>query len=261
VKVKIGRDWGFRQVVEAAWKAYVGIGLDSRGRRNSVLMAWASVVGRERAMMEFDNFIASHEGSFERAATTIDFSARSLKKVRKHIASLPSSVPRSPPPTLRRYVLGERLDGDEDRLVEYKEIKGSNPVDAIKNAADEYAVAFLNSSGGRMFWGVRDGDRVVVGVPLAYADRDKIRQIVTNKLSGIKPQIDPTSFRLEFHEVFDGGSPVPDLSVVELVIPESGGSTLFWTEGDETFVMLDGVKKRLQGPQIEAFIRSRNGAG
>ena len=43
-------------------------------------------------------------------------------------------------------------------------------------------VAFLNSEGGRILWGVRNSDRVVVGVRLASDDRDRLRQVVTNKL-------------------------------------------------------------------------------
>jgi len=176
VRVKFARDSTFLQAVDAVWKAYVGIGIESRGLRNSALIAWANVIGRERAVAEFEAFINSHGGSFERAAEVIGFSARSLRKVRKHILSLPPSLAPTPSPTQHRFVLGEQLDADEDRNVQYKEISTANVADAIKNVADEYAVAFLNSGGGRLFWGVRDKDRRVIGVTLLYGDRDKVRE-------------------------------------------------------------------------------------
>jgi hypothetical protein len=256
VRVKIDRGWTFKQAVDAVWMAYRGIGLESKGYRNSALMAWGNVLGRERALSEFDAFIESHGGSFDAAAKVIEFSARSLKKIRKHIASLPSSIAPTPAATRHRFVLDEQLAADEDRIVQYKEITTANVADAIKNVADEYAVAFLNSGGGRLFWGVRDKDRRVVGVKLLYADRDRVRQVVANKLSGIRPHLDPTTFRFEFHPVFDGEMPVP-VWVIELVVPRADGLTVYWTEGDQVFVMLDGVRKRLQGPEIQVLIERK----
>src|ERR1700679_1851674 len=56
------------------------------------------------------------------------------------------------------YAFGDKLPHDESRGVEFKEVRGNNPVSAIVNTADEYAVAFLNADGGRILWGVRDSD-------------------------------------------------------------------------------------------------------
>ncbi len=57
---------------------------------------------------------------------------------------------------------------EETRFFEFKEIKGANPVNSIKNTCDEYVVSFLNSNGGSVFWGIRDNDRIVVGVIVNY---------------------------------------------------------------------------------------------
>ena len=43
---------------------------------------------------------------------------------------------------------------EETRFYEFKEIKGGKPADSITNTADEYAVAFFNREGGRIFWGI-----------------------------------------------------------------------------------------------------------
>ncbi|MBI5350048.1 MAG: ATP-binding protein, partial [Chloroflexi bacterium] len=47
-----------------------------------------------------------------------------------------------------KFILNQTVRFEEDRHHEFKEIKGGNPIDAIKNAADEYVVGFLNSGLG-----------------------------------------------------------------------------------------------------------------
>src|SRR5687767_9680133 len=101
-----------------------------------------------------------------------------------------------------RFVLNEPISEEETRHCEFKEIKGRNPVDTIKNSADEYVVAFLNSEGGRIYWGIRDSDRVVVGVKLSSSQRDEIRRVVGEKLAQIQPPISPTAYRITFHETY-----------------------------------------------------------
>jgi len=85
----------------------------------------------------------------------------------------------------QRFVLNHSVPVEETRHYEFKEIKGSNPVDTIKNTADEYVVAFLNSEGGRIYWGIRDSDRIAVGVNLNYKQRDDLRRVVSEKLAQI----------------------------------------------------------------------------
>jgi len=86
--------------------------------------------------------------------------------------------------------LNKALLQEEDRHHEFKEITSPNPVNSIKNTADEYAVAFLNSEGGTVLWGVRDSDRVVVGVRVAAGERDLLCREVSNKLQSIRPNVD-----------------------------------------------------------------------
>jgi hypothetical protein len=155
-----------------------------------------------------------------------------------------------------RFVFGEPLKIEETREYEFKEVTSIKPYDAIANTADEYAVAFLNSEGGRIFWGVRDRDRVVVGVQLDGQDRDRLRRTVTNKLGAIRPAIDPTLYRLDIHPVShpSGGK---DLFVVELVIPQVRNTQPYFTCGNESFIRLDGVKRKLAGPELTEWIIRR----
>ena len=118
-------------------------------------------------------------------------------------------------PLVRQFKLGEILDADETRHLEFKEVKGANPVGAIKNKADEYAVAFLNTDGGRILWGVEDISGGVVGVRLPAQERDELRSQVMVKLTAIAPFVPALKYRLELHAIANPHD-VPDLCVAEL---------------------------------------------
>lgn len=148
---------------------------------------------------------------------------------------------------------------EENCYYEFKEVKGKNPKDAIKNTADEYAVAFLNSEGGSIYWGVRNTDRIVTGVSLEYEERDEVRRVVNEKLDQIQPAIAPTLFKIPFHPVLDTNSsePINNLYVVELAVPKANTKDLYFTGGNEAFVKTDGGKKKLTGPQLTAEVVKR----
>lgn len=153
-----------------------------------------------------------------------------------------------------RFSLGETLLLEETRHLELKEVKSTNAVRAIVDVADEYAVAFLNSEGGRVLWGIRDADKTVVGVELIPADRDRLRRDITGKLGEVQPQLDPSRFKLTIHPVINGG---PNLVVIELEIPAGQSTKPFYTGSHECFVRADGVKKKLSGQQLTDWILSR----
>ncbi len=157
---------------------------------------------------------------------------------------------------IKSLVLGEPLEIEETREYEFKEVKPQSPLNAIADAAEKYAVAFLNSEGGRIFWGVRGTDRVVVGAKLSYDERDRLRQSITCKLSAIRPAMDPTAFRLEIHSVENTGDS-GELVVVELVVPQVKVSAPFFAGGVDAFVRLDGVTRKLTGPELTEWIVRR----
>lgn len=106
----------------------------------------------------------------------------------EHQARLQKTVTKLKP----GYHLGAQLKKDENLETEYKEVKGNNAVNSIKDIADQYIVAFLNSpqlKQGRILWGVTDTNREVVGVSLNYSQRDDLRRNLVNKLHDIQPTI------------------------------------------------------------------------
>lgn len=156
------------------------------------------------------------------------------------------------------YEFGKTLPLEESRGVELKEVRGNNPVSSIVNTADEYAVAFLNAEGGRVLWGVRDSDGIIVGVPLDRQQRDRLRKSVTDKLHSIQPPIDPIQFELNLHPVKFIETP-GSLYVAELIVPAGESAVPYYTGSNEMFVRLDGVKRKLTGPRLTAWIKSRSG--
>jgi hypothetical protein len=162
------------------------------------------------------------------------------------------------PQLLASFRYGQPSGLEESGNTELKEVNSADPVRAIANTADEYAVAFLNGTGGSIYWGFRDSDTVPVGVRLTQVDRDRLRRAVFDKLNSIQPQIDPTRFEFDLQplanaDAVDGG----DLYVIRLDVPSGDGTDPYFTSGHEAFVRLNGVNKRLTGPQLTNWIRRR----
>jgi hypothetical protein len=158
-----------------------------------------------------------------------------------------------------RFYVNQPIPIEETRHYEFKEVTGKNPISAIVNASDEYAVAFLNSGGGRIFWGVRNADRVAIGVRLDYEQRDRVRRQVWEKLFTIQPATALTHYRVELHPLYDGTEEIHDPCVVELVVPAGDPRSLYLTASSEVFVKTDGGKKKLTLQEILEEDRRRRG--
>jgi hypothetical protein len=249
--------WSFADAIEGAWQSYVGSGIESKGRRNAYLKAWGNVVGRERAVESFDGFVSTN-GGHTQSAQALALNVRTFKELRAYFQRLPSRTAKPVPAASDfRPLLNTPFPAEEDRRCEFKELRGNDPAASIRNNADEYAVSFLNSEGGRILWGIRDEDRVVVGVILSDRQKDEIRRDVANKLHAIRPPIATTSTRITFHPVYDGETILSARYVVELAVPRGDPQTLYFTGGDEAFVRVDGAKHKLRGPAIQAWIMER----
>jgi hypothetical protein len=157
-----------------------------------------------------------------------------------------------------KFVLNQPISIEETRHNEFKEIESTtNPINRIIEQVDEYATAFLNSEGWQILWGIRDRDRTVSGVRLNYKQRDKVRLDVHQKLHAIQPPIAITAFRIELHHVYQGVEVIPDLYVVQLVIPTVSNRSLYYTSSGKAFVRVDGANKELKGLLLQAEILKR----
>ncbi len=248
----IDPEWTFEEAIKGAWASYVGYGLESKGRRNAYLKAWGNVVGRQEALKRFDEFVFK-KGSFQKAADSLRITQRTFKGLRDYFDSLPSREVKPLAKLELTLMANSPFPTDENRNYEFKMVIGSNPARSIQNTADEYAVAFLNSEGGHVLWGVRDVDHMILGIPLDEKQRDEIRRSVIGKIEAIRPHIDLASIRIIFHSLQNKAG----FFVVELTVPQARDNKLHFTGGNETFIRLDGVKQKLQGPAIQEWIMAR----
>jgi hypothetical protein len=256
MKVIVQENWTFIEAVDAAYKAYYGGGLISKSYRNIVIKSWGNLVGRNIAVQELNAFIAQC-GSKKNAAKCLDISLTSLTQIEKFFHALPI-VEKREEPISPQMVINQVLATEESRTCEFKEVFGKNSIKAIANTVDEYAVAFLNSGGGKIIWGIQNVSGIIKGVRLTKDERDELRRAVSQKLFGIQPSIDPTSYRLNLREVYsEGGEAIEDICVIEVEVPYSQNKTLYFTAGNEAFVRVDGVKKKLNGPEIQDWILRR----
>ena len=155
-----------------------------------------------------------------------------------------------------RFIHQQIVPFDETRFCEFKEIKGNNPSNPISKDSDEYAVAYLNREGGRIFWGVRDSDRITVGVKLDDGQRDRVRRIVSEKLGAIQPSI-VGYWQLELHPVYDLQSEIiENLWVIELLVSPPQRKDIYYTGSGALYVKTEGGKKKLIGPAVTEFIRT-----
>ncbi len=162
------------------------------------------------------------------------------------------------------FILGQPMRIEENRYYEFKEAKGTNPIRAIGAVVDQYAVAFLNMDShgiGRIYWGVRDKDRIVVGVKLNYRERDEVRRLVTEKLHHIQPPVAPSAYEVKIHPVHGSGGVVHDMFIVEVKVPSSPSDMLYATGKSEVYVKTDAGKKKLTPLEIQQEILRRHGCG
>jgi hypothetical protein len=164
-------------------------------------------------------------------------------------------------PVIIRYILDTQLQEEEYRQVEFKEIKGKNPIDSIKNVVDEYVVAFLNdytNYKGMIIWGITDIERKIIGVKLDYNQRDTLRRVITEKLSKINPSIPPSSYNVQLQPVYDRGkNQIKDLYIVEVLVETTRSKLLYATAGNEVFIKTDGGKKKLTSMEIQQEVLRR----
>lgn len=166
-------------------------------------------------------------------------------------------------PLEQEFVRGQPVQLEEARQIEFKEIRSEDPVLPIRRNIEIYGAAFLNSEGGRIFWGIRDHDRQVTGISLTYGQRDAIRRAVTDTLSKIYPPVSPNGYRIKFHEVYEGERPLADLYVVEVAIQPPQTNLLYFTSTGEVYVKTEAGKKKLTGVEIhnELIRRLQKGYG
>jgi mRNA interferase MazF len=157
-----------------------------------------------------------------------------------------------------RYKLGQSVDFlEEDIEHEFKEVKGNNPVNAIKSNVGEYITSFLNEHGGIIYYGISD-DKIVKGINLSNKQKDEVRRIVYDAIASISPNLSPDNINLDFKEVYNSENQrLSDYYVLEVQVNNKLDERQIYVYKNEIHLRTNGIKKKLQGYELVDYIRRR----
>jgi hypothetical protein len=247
----IDRKWALQEAFENINLSYPPGGQLSGPQRNRLVETWGLLVGKSRAVYEFEKLIETH-GSMSKACKIVHMSSSTMKSLKAFFESLPDDFEHIEPILKYQFIEGKKVSFEEDLIHEFKEIKGNNPIKSIQNLVDEYVIAFLNSSGGSIFWGITN-QAFVKSVVLDTEQRDNIRKSINSKINNIEPAIDPTKITVFFHNVEDSNNSY----VIEVNVPKSNSVGLYFNTSGNTWVRVNGCKQKLQGVALQEYILKR----
>lgn len=247
----IDRTWNLQSAFNVINEAYRPGGQLSGPQRNRLIETWGQLVGKSRAIEELELLIEQN-GSINKMSKAVQMAPRTIKVLRAFFESLPSELENINSVSKYNFSEGEHCSLEEDLTHEFKEIKGNNPAKSIQNLVDEYILAFLNSSGGSIFWGICDNG-LVKSLKLDITQKDRIRKVINSKVNIIEPSIDPTQIEVTFHKV----SNIENGYVLEVNIPKSNSIGLFFNSSGNTWVRMNGCKQKLQGVALQEYIIQR----
>lgn len=158
------------------------------------------------------------------------------------------------------YRIGDKIPEEECRDTEFKEVKGENPCNSIIKNAEIYIISYLNSQvsdTGTILFGISD-DKIVKGVNLTYADKDKIRREISELIKQAEPYISPDLYTINFKEIVNGNGILKDTYIVEIVVKSCDSELLYCTSRGEVFIKTEGGKTKLTPTQIQREILLRS---
>lgn len=163
-----------------------------------------------------------------------------------------------------KYRFNELVNEEENRNIEFKEVKGNNPCESIISNAEIYIIAYLNSwetGYGVIKWGISDVGRIK-GVKLLKEDRDNIRKKLTERISQVKPYLSQDLVHISFEGIIDDSDLrdlIPEVYIVEIAIEAIKKEELFSTSKGEVYIKTEGGKIKLTSYDIQQELRRRMG--
>mmetsp|Transcript_34638 Transcript_34638/g.67405 ORF Transcript_34638/g.67405 Transcript_34638/m.67405 type:complete len:448 (-) Transcript_34638:271-1614(-) len=166
---------------------------------------------------------------------------------------------------IRPYLVqGENIQMDEDRQTEFKSLVSSNsPERQIGAMCNKYLCAFLNSSGGDIFFGVEDCG-TVAGLLMSQWQRDTARKDVDYHLSRFTPPVEPERYRLAFIKVYQRRTDqelkeITDCFVVRVsAIKPEGKNSCNWYRNskDDSWIRREAGVQRMPESMLHARIEA-----
>mmetsp|Transcript_31923 Transcript_31923/g.77792 ORF Transcript_31923/g.77792 Transcript_31923/m.77792 type:complete len:428 (+) Transcript_31923:105-1388(+) len=151
----------------------------------------------------------------------------------------------------------ENFPQDETRKTEFKSMVNSNaPERSIATVCSKYNCAFLNSSGGKIYFGIED-DGKIFGINLTKYQRDIARKDLDFQMKHYDPPVDPDRYSIAFLKIYQRTCgdlmEVPDQFVVRVTVlgpTEGAGSCNFYKDpSGNPWIRLDGSVAKMD-PQM-----------
>jgi hypothetical protein len=145
------RTWSFEEAVRAGWAQYVGGGIESQGRRNTILRIWAGLAGSTHSVASLDRFVEDY-GGMARAAEAAGMAASTLQHLRREFAALPAAAAGphyAPELSAGDYLRGERSSytvetqlgqGGTARVYRVRHVETQEPFAAKLLSTDRFEV-------------------------------------------------------------------------------------------------------------------------
>lgn len=162
-------------------------------------------------------------------------------------------------PTYQSFELNSIFHNEEKSDVEFKSITSDlDPVDEVKKDVYKLIGSFLNSEGGRIYYGISNM-RKVNGVNLSYEQRDSIRQALGSMIGNFSPPPDPGLVKIVFHEIHDDNRRLVDgLFVIEIFIPKPAGfPKLYFDKNGKAYVRANSSSEPLTPQGIQEWTQQR----
>lgn len=158
------------------------------------------------------------------------------------------------------YRLNFTVQEEENRNIEFKEIKGNNPCESIIANAEIYIVAFLNSwitGFGKIKWGISD-ERIVTGVKLTSEDKDCIRRKISERVKQVRPYVSQDLVHISFKNILNSNNQIiDDLYIVEIMVESIRVDELFSTSKGDVYIKTESGKAKLDSYDLQLELKRR----
>jgi hypothetical protein len=265
VQVVIQPDWDLLAAIDAAYSAYVGSGKSSKGYRMSVLMTWANVVGKRRAIHDFEGQVASH-GSKKAFAEWLGVGPATLRKVEQYFERVPGheaisgrrgtpdlldqlsysrrigsgafgEVWRGTDPLGRDVAVKFMLRSKEDEISAMEHARALGPVCAHENIVTVYYCAYLRTP---------DGATSRPGIVMEYVEGRTLQRCLSEGLSVDEARRIGTGVSGAISYIHDFNMVHGDLHEANVIVRENGTPILIDLVNDSSFASYlgDGSEAR-----------------
>lgn len=145
-------------------------------------------------------------------------------------------------------VLGNVVDWEESEECEFKSVRSANPVSTIRDLLARYVIAFMNQTGGQLFFGI-DDNGTVEGIRLDRRKRDELSRALNQELATITPKVALDGIQIRYRPVVGSAHIMDDTFVVEIKVPQGPPHEMHFRSND-TWVRFGTESKKLQGHDL-----------